>query len=409
MSRGGDTKLFNNGYSGWAVGDRAYWNGQEWQNWKKGVASPIAIRGVIQNQKDYVVSAKEILKILPSIMPKLGELDYCIPGPNPYFAANSGDTAALFNDYAGSLQSSYKEGSLFKRDTSTFSIAEPGQYAYDDYRNIFMRPQNIWLKQNPVPWSNTLWSAIQNSMPWKALQTLGNVGKVKKDRSEDKASKLIDDLVNSIQNDTRVFFEEYATTVFNGVYKTMQSEFKEIENRPELVANKDYLPMVNDGYSFTKDIINYNEDTLDAIEDYRANIILAESNTLKLNAIKSEVSKIIKAAQARRDARLLTQINELHNLQVSTCKNSQIDCNNSSIPTAQCLSEYNSCIQEAGGVLTVTQYKTKYAECFEEEDIFYYDASDIMNDTGGDESKRCFDNIDNDLDGLIDKLDPDCK
>jgi len=409
VSVAGNTKLFNNGYNGWAKGDRAFWNGKEWQNWKLGQTSPIEKRGVIQTQKDYVVAAKEILKIIPNIMPKMGELDYCIPGPNPYFQNNSGDTAGAFQEYAGSLQSLYKDGSFFKRDTSTFSIAGKGTTAYDAYANNFDA-------------TSALWASIRQSTPWISLQELGHAGEIKKDRGEEKTQYHVDDLINTVNNDIKEFYKQYTEQVFDGVYGTMQLEFLEKENFSELKPNTKYLSMIGDGYSLTKDIVSYNNDVTTAIEDYKAAIILANSNAAKLTQINNEVSKIIQAAQSRRDANLLIQINKINASALQVCTDIYNDCMEgfaSGRPHVGNLSDSEVCnleaqpckdnIQKNGGTLTVSEYKTKYAECLDEEDISYYNDSDIMNDNGGDEALRCHDNLDNDLDGLIDRLDPDCQ
>jgi hypothetical protein len=48
-------------------------------------------RGIIQIQKDYIDSVNTNLGVFAQIMPSLGELDYCIPGPNTNWEANSQD------------------------------------------------------------------------------------------------------------------------------------------------------------------------------------------------------------------------------------------------------------------------------------------------------------------------------
>ncbi len=402
VSYDGNTKLFNNGYNGWTKGDRAFWNGKEWQNWKcnpnaagkcTGQTSPVAIRGIIQVQKDYVVAAKEILKIIPSIMPKMGELDYCIPGPNPLFEGNSGDAATKFGDYTGSLSSLFKDGSFFVRDSTSFSVGLPGSNIYKDYQNVFA--------------GTTLWDAVRNTYPWISLQAVGGGGSAKKDRAEGRITSEVDYTINLIQEEIKKFYIEYAK-VFKNFYSTMQNEFLEKENVSVLPKNPAYVEMINDGYSYTKNIVSYNDDINTAIEDYNTSIVQAQTNTQKLNNILSEVSKIIKAAQDRRDANLLVQINKLNEFEIETCKANKIECDNNTKNNTQCLVEYNQCIANTAGVLSVAEYKTKYAACFDEEDILYYDDRDIMNDSSDDESLRCGDGLDNDLDGLIDKLDPDC-
>jgi hypothetical protein len=47
--------------------------------------------GVLQIQDDYTTKASQNLERFKDIMPALGELDYCIPGPNPNWEQNSQD------------------------------------------------------------------------------------------------------------------------------------------------------------------------------------------------------------------------------------------------------------------------------------------------------------------------------
>lgn len=375
VSTAGNTRLFNYGYNGWNVGDRAFWNGSEWQNWKSGQTSPILKRGIIQNQKDYIIASKEILKKLPAIMPKLGELDYCIPGPNPNLENNTINELVSFLDFSESLNSLYKEGKTFVRDSTTFSIAQPGHTAYDNYKKFFapINPPiyNDYRKLFPST-DQSLWTSIQRTSRWQELQYLGSLGVTKKNRAEDRISDAIDAILNLISQDTRQFYQKYTEEVFNNVYEIMQKPFLQKENIEQLIPNTSYVPMINDGYNYTSNLYSQEEEIYDTTQDYIASIIESQSNIAKLKKILSGVSKIIKAAQERRDANLLEQINA-------------IDQN-----------------------MTVAQYKAEYSECLNEEDILYYNENDIMNDIGGDESIRCSDGLDNDLDGSIDANDTDC-
>jgi len=365
VSVAGNTKLFNNGYTGWAVGDRAFWNGKEWQNWKKGQTSPVKIRGIIQTQTDYVVAAREILKLLPSIMPKIGELDYCIPGPNPNFANNSMDTGTAFGEYSGTLVGTYDDGSFFVRNSTTYNISKPsdrGDTKYDIYAAIF----------KDIP---EVFKSVQRTYPWTHLLSFDGT-QWKKNSDEARMQGEVDTFLLQIQTDIKKFNEKYKTEIFDGVYGKMRSEFNEKENTSDVTKNSAYVPMIEDGYAITKDMVSRNDDLNTEIQDYRDAIIQAESNTGKLNTIKGQVSAIIKAAQDRRDILLLADLNKQN--------------------------------ATSGTSITMAKYKEQYAACFDEEDILYYDYNKIITDNSV-EAERCNDNIDNDLDGLIDSKDPDCK
>jgi hypothetical protein len=376
----GQTKLFENGYNNWENGDRAFWDGTSWQNWKKTTValdknkneimintSPIAKRGVIQIQKDYVVAAKQILMALPIIMPQIGELDYCIPGPNPTFSGISSDTSALFSDFASSVTAEFKKGSLFKRKSNTYSIATFGDPQFDDYYNVFKLTDYSW------------WQKVTQTDFWNRLQAYGHVGTVKgSPKNLDSFQQGIDDLLEKINTDTKIFYDVYTQYMDKayGANSLMQTQFFQTEDTPDLKPNPAWLPMSSEGLDITKNIVSYNDDIITTANDYKDSIIKANSNISKLSEIKDKVGAIIRAAQARRDAKLL-----------ETLKQEAIDNN--------------------GPILTPAQYKEKYKNCLAEEEIVYYDDLSIMG-VPNDEKNRCSDGLDNDLDGLVDDLDPDC-
>lgn len=411
----GNTKIIENGYNGWEVGDRAFWDGSEWQNWKCGPLnaqggctnqiSPIKNRGVIQIQKDYIVAAKEILKVLPNVMPKLGELDYCIPGPNPSYKTNSTDAQSTYQDWVGSLY----VGPI-DENRSVFTIDHAGQRTYDNLINIY--------KDNP-----SVWKKILGGMQWLLTNFDGYhylSGKWFSGDNEDKEdldrhsywAEINLDYTNSslFQN----FYEVFDKMMDKLYFKNMTSKYLEYENK-SLNINTDenpaYIPMSESGLALTRNIQYYNEDITEVMDGYTEAINQAKINISKLEPIKAEVSKIIKAAQDRRDANLLLQINKINQIAIDNCKAEQVLCDNETENVAQCLVEYNLCIDKAvenGGILTAAQYKTKYAGCLDEENIQFYDPDELTNG-GSAEGERCFNRIDDDLDRLIDSKDPDCK
>jgi hypothetical protein len=356
----GNTKLFNDGYNGWAVGDRAFWDGEKWQNWKKDQVSPIEMRGIIQIQSDYIVAAKEMLKVLPSIMPKIGELDYCIPGPNPNWEQNSRENSLLLMEYVGTLGSSYVPGKFFNRDITSIVLAGPGDPPFDNYRNIF---------------NNTVFEKVKSTNIWGSIVNISIAQKndAKEAALTEAASKLQINIEKSINN----FLSIFKTDIFDKVYGVMKSEYIENELTGESRKNSAYVEMLDEGYSITKNMISDSESLNEKTQEYKDSIIEAQSNISKLNIIRSEVTKIIQAAQARRDANLLEILKR------------ESEANKTPL-------------------LTKEQYKIKYKDCLAEEDILYYDENDIMKNSDIDK-ERCTDKLDNDLDGLTDEKDPDCK
>jgi hypothetical protein len=104
----------------WNKGDVAYFNGTSWSH---GLPTHIINKkGVLQNEQDFIDSTKKYQSVITNIMPALGQLDYCIPGPNPSWqdSATTAEQDVINNqtvdeetDYwtgvAGDLMSEYSQ------------------------------------------------------------------------------------------------------------------------------------------------------------------------------------------------------------------------------------------------------------------------------------------------------------
>ena len=406
VSTAGNTIIVSNGSNKWQVGDRAFWNGTEWQNWKKGTTDPIKKRGVLQIQKDYIVAAKQLLTTLPTIMPKMGELDYCIPGPNPNWRTTAATAEASFTKLAGTMASQpttryecntskafgvrlWKELPGFSSTHKTyktciqvltgyiedsrpytsgydFATAGPESDEYKEYQSIFTGT------------NASIFDSIMDGSYWTAFNTSHPAGNIiipegtPEHTTPDQV--VINDAVKKVGEDVKKFYynytqfvnETYGSATKNDGTAGMLKEFTENEQTGALTPNPTFLPMAAEGLDVTKDIVSYEEDINKTKAEYEDGIVKANANINKLETIKAEVSKIIKAAQDRRLAKLLADA------------------------------------ENAG--LTEAQYRATYASCLDQEDITFEDLT-IAKDVG---TERCNDNMDNDLDGLVDYQDSDC-
>lgn len=377
----GNTKLINDGYNVWGVGDRAFWDGESWQNWKCGPLdsrgnctkqlSPIVKRGVIQIQQDYIVAARELLRNLPAVMPRIGELDYCIPGPNQNWLINNNAAFDAFTNYLTEIKAVYNRGGFLKRNYVTIEAPsdDTSSEIYLTYKNIFS--------------GTGLWDDVTRTSVYKAIDKLANNegsnnGKWKGNDAISTANNRVSDLIEGVLNLFSDFNEDYADFINNYYVNRIQKQYIEKENTSKLTLNSDWIPMAQDGLKITKNIVTYNEEIIDATKELKDSIDDANLNIYKLEQIRKEVSKIVQAAQKRREAEggiikeeIISKIMEENGFARSAA-----------------LSVYESC---------------KY-----EEDTSYIYSDDIAVDFGGSEADRCNDKIDNDLDGYIDIDDPDC-
>ena len=362
----GDTKLFEDGDSGWEIGDRAFFDGKNWQNWKKGTNSPITKRGIIQIQQDYIVVAKELLKVMPAVMPALGELDYCIPGPNPNWQINSSITSEIFTEFVEGLEVDVQDRANIvspteKKESSLFK----------NYQEIFESPE--W----PKSW--TYWSMILNTDVVNFMDALaqslyqGSENWVQGLSTESDAHREVGELKQGIFDSLAVFNKEYPI-VMNKIYGTIQQEYKTHEDRiidTKKDKNESYIPMSKDGLTMTKKMISYDEEIKKSNADLKETINETDSVINKLELIKGQVGQIIKAAQDRRDKTITEALNKDYGRNYGT---------------------------------DFKAYKKDYAVCLDEENIDYLEYTQIKLN----ESDRCGDKIDNDFDGLIDEQDKDC-
>ncbi|MFA6392779.1 MAG: hypothetical protein WCW54_01690 [Candidatus Paceibacterota bacterium] len=369
----GKTKLMTDGYNGWEVGDRAFWDGSAWQNWKKGQQSPIAKRGVIQLQQDYIVAAKEVLGVLPKVMTSLGELDYCIPGPNPSYKTNSTDAQSAYQDWVNSIYTGpLNQGDI---DRLEWKIDREDSTTYKNLSKIFDNNKNVWKQiadSNAVAWFLNYFGPFTgtknegtNSYVWKSGVKFNEAVKLQ---------KFITDYTNSylFQN----FYEVFDKMMNKVYFNNMTREYNDTETSIREIKNPSYVPMAQNGLDFTKDILYYNDQTSQKIQEYTDAVAQAKINIAKLQPIRDEVSGIIKAAQDRRDANLVKILND-------------------------------EATRTGGKVLTKAQYDAKYASCLQEEDIQVFDADGILG-RGSKAEENCNDGIDNDLNGLTDAQDPAC-
>ena len=435
----GKTKLINDGYNDWKVGDRAFWNGTEWQDWKCGSKeengecldqkSPIAKRGVIQIQEDYIVAAKEILQILPKVMTGLGELDYCLPGPNPNYKINSTEAESAYQDWVGSMFAGAIDNS---NERFGVRIDKEKDRTYENLHDIFKDNSATWvtIRQSMEPLIHEF-SVIcdrgesgNDCVDSYFYAKNGNMNKYQQSHLSEK-NDLITATINETSNYMFSNFYEIFDPMMNNLYfKNITSMYLEKENKSidiEKDKNPEYVPMAESGYDMTKDIMFYKDETNQKVEEYKAAITQAKVNIAKLQPIRDEVSGIIKAAQDRRKVQLDKLINQPNEQPKLECASVQDTClkklgadDTNTVITEKmhdtCLAEYNTCINDktkSGEILSDAKLQELYNSCLAEENIQVYDADGIIG-MGSKDEERCNDGIDNDLNGLIDSNDPAC-
>ncbi|MDD2262580.1 MAG: hypothetical protein PHC31_11560 [Clostridia bacterium] len=380
VSNPGKADIIQNSYNTWAKGDRAFWDGSSWQNWKcqgggfdmKGECTiqknPIKNRGVLQLQEDYKIVAKEMLAILPSLMGKIGELDYCIPGPNPSWEINAGEPYVKLIEIANSISADYdSSGSKIKKETR-YHFPSEGEDLFEDYRSLFRTLDGH---------EGVLWTKIkETSKKWEELQQPAKIGMFPwKDKNTDQdeiADEMVSRLSNSVTREVENFFKKYDEFI-DAHFGILTQEFIEKEDTAKLEKNPHFIPMMKAGLEITSGMLYYDEEVKTLTKKYEDDLQDANSNIYKLSEIKNEVSEIIEAAQKRRTASMIEKIKE----------------------------------EEGLSNFSEQDFYDRYKGCLDEENVKFYEDLDLTDNSGGEE-ERCSDGIDNDRDGYIDLFDPDC-
>ena len=430
----GQTKLMNEGYNMWEVGDRAYWDGTKWQNWKKDQKSPIKNRGVIQIQNDYIVAAKQMLEVLPNVMVKIGELDYCLPGPNPNYKTNSGNAQSSYQDWVGSATVGAIDST---NERFGVKIDKAGGRTYDILQNIYKDNPNVWTTilgttkdgvytgmQNWIHEFSVICDRGESGSNCTGSYFYAKKGDMNKYQAQHYAAKsdLKEITLNYVNNKQFPnFYKVFDTTMDNLYFKSVINKYLETEDSSKLTPNPSYIKMAEEGYDLTKDILSYSDDIAGRIKEYNDATIQAKINISKLEPIKLEVSGIIKAAQDRRKINLDKLISAPNDAPIKACADLRDKCYAdfavSTDPTddyqkvhGTCDNIYDTCIinkTKSHEIKTEAELQEAYKSCLLEEDVQFYDAEGIMA-MGSPDSERCTDGIDNDLNGLVDCKDTAC-
>lgn len=375
VSTPGKTQLNEGTYSGWAKGDRAFWDGASWQNWKCQADSqgnctiqknPIKERGVLQLQEDFSVAGKEMLAILPKIMPMIGELDYCIPGPNPSWELVTTETSTALFELMGSIRAMYdSSGTKIEKETRYYRPDEDS-VLYQNYMNFFKdldgKITDFWNKE------------VIQTAKWFELNKFSEITKIKGDDKKKRLDEQADLLISDVDKQTKAFNTLYKEIIDKrfGKESSFWREFNEKENTAVITKNPGYLPMISAGSKITSNILVYDDEINELTESYSDEIVTADSNIYKLNEIKEEVSNIILAAQERRTKKMIEKMKE-----------------------------------NGAGTVTVQDFENIYRDCLDQENINYYDDLEIMSRSENN-AERCGDGLDNDRDGYVDMNDKDC-
>lgn len=280
-------------------------------------------KGVIQNQYDYIDAMGIYKSVIADVLPALGELDYCIPGPNTNWRENSKEA---IDEYLATLTGVGDVGDVGQQVV----YAPEGTYEYP--RPLPENPpkkkisllKRISFIVNPLAGMNQIRKKFQEAKDRRANENnraaieadnerirLVNEG-IRKDMLAGKRPLDPIFIANTVGTDrdsvlrmiapentgldpvkllaTLDDFEASIDATY-GLASPMQNYWK---------GNTKYLQMSQEGLLLTKDIPDYIEEVAQAKTDSRDLLAEATPNLDKLKSIQKRVNEIIAAAQKRR-------------------------------------------------------------------------------------------------------------
>ena len=310
-----------------------------------GNLSIIAKEGVISIQHDYLCAiegskastvaypctTKGSLDIIPNILPAVGELDYCIPGPNPAWASATADEINATSAYLEAIQytptvppngitlpasvSSYVQqissgpraqadfakalpqvveeveaqvASTVNTDRIQFSKAHNNQSINDPFYGSL----NNFLSQIPIV--NTvydtlkgLWYALTQTTPYDPQQAEAQYQQDVQQEYQLEQTQF----QAIIQAEIKTMNTNYTT------YKTHIDQLYGPNSPMQTPGSQWYLPVAATALQLTQNIRTYETSISTATSQYNQLISQTNANIYKLNAIEKTVSGIVQTAE----------------------------------------------------------------------------------------------------------------
>jgi hypothetical protein len=351
----------------WKSGDVVFFDGEKWGKYtqKNMPKKVIDKKGIIQIQQDYVKETNKFLDKLndkeKGVMVKLGELDYCIPGPNPNWESNSSDVRDVYLDYISGFRAVTIDftDKLIKGLISFISLGMVDVNAQKAYLYVpdwsiyksFFDGTNLWDKITAVkpqlpfftllgaprytfqtgPYQN-IWQYVEvktpgvqlgtddkigTSIPAEGIElinpfTIGNssyigildilIGETDlAGKSADIVDRQIQFWTNYVAKVGQEYRDKIKAVYGDGSPKGMLTPAYWDVAQGKTVTNGNYLEMAQAGLSLTRNMVSYDENIKETTVELENNVTQAIGNIYQLEEIKKEVDEIVKKAQKRRN------------------------------------------------------------------------------------------------------------
>ncbi len=243
-------------------------------------------KGIITTQKDYLEAATAAMKGLGPILPAIGKLDYCIPGPNPGWEQRTDEKIAELVDYMQNQSFNGTKKSMLPK----------------------------WVSGNTFGTFTGIGAAAGTVIPGVGNAVGALVGlaidvglsvydKVQKNKNENNKVELEAQYAKAEANfyanqnaqiaNFSSQFQSYSDYVHKKYDTIVEPKLPDGSNNPQ------YLPMAQAGLDIVKNLDRYDANVKQAYQDYDEVIGQTKTNIRKLEAIKKRVDEIVKGARKR--------------------------------------------------------------------------------------------------------------
>jgi hypothetical protein len=238
--------------------------------------------GIITTQQKYIATVNKLFPPLEEVMAKLGELDYCIPGPNPNWQENSTNAKDAYYNWLNSIAVVGSSSGFLGSSNYTITIPDINAAASQNY---------ISSINNNIKY----WQELQSS--WYFNLDFGDMTAGVSANAQERITNRINprmDEVDKAEADYKI-----AADALYGFKSPMQTEYLNI-GMPNQTENPEYLAMAQTGLSITRDINSYASSIGEMTTTYQNRIIETNSNIYKLKKLKEKIDIIVNRAQALR-------------------------------------------------------------------------------------------------------------
>lgn len=236
------------------------------------ISRPQQLRAIIIAQKNFLTRSQDAQFVMKKVVPTLGALDYCIPGPNPTWNNNLNENAETFV-------------------TLLEEVYEMNR-GYVNFLNHFADPGNILGLNNDTAASPQLRGFATN--------------KISLFDKTDNNLKKISDRVYKTRNVTRPAFEDFFGNILTLLKKRLTVTYSEdaiVAAFTAGITNPNEVALltgdIKDAIEETANLVGYSQGIAAYNEQYDTNIATTQDALVELNEIYDEVSRIVAGAKAR--------------------------------------------------------------------------------------------------------------